>query len=1029
MKISKAAILATTALSALASTAHAQTAPAPAQQSDALAPQTGDAATQSPPADIVVVGSQIRGSKVTEALPVSVLDANQIAATGAVSGDELIRSIPQMGDVDFNSANNPQTSNAARGDVNSIDLRNLGAGNTLVLINGRRMVQHPVSQAGIANVPVLTYNSNALPIAGLERLEVLRDGAAAIYGADAVAGVVNVVLKDDYDGLSLNAKYGGAEGTHLREYSTNFLAGKNFGQGRGNITVMGEFTHRTPELASDEPYTATGNLTSLFQDVPGYEDSTDPENRSSYTPFANFSVLNGNAVKQNGKTITSGAGAFHIQPDTVDGCTAELGQGMCLAKGSISYGKNPDLRFDDAVGTTVRSGINRMNLYATGHYDLTDHVTFFTELGYYHANSHAVQPPVILLNTLTVPASNYWNPFGATTLPDGSANPNRLSGLNNVPASGLPVTLTRYRFVDTGPQYVDVTGHQSRFVGGFKGDLAGFDWEAALTYSEAKSVDLSDAVNSTMLQQSLALSTPDAYDPFNGGGCGTNYSVGDCTPSAQAGIKPFLFKLRREDRTTLTVADAKASRPDLLSLPGGDLGLAVGIEFRHETQEDNRDPNLDGTIDFVDSVTGATNPSNVSAVSPTPDTFGSRNVISAYGELAVPVISPDMHVPLVRNVEVQLAGRFEHYSDFGSIFRPKAAAAWDIVDGLRIRGSWSKGFRAPNLEQLHAAQYARLATNNDYLRCEADVRTGRIANFNACSEPVGYSIRVAGNPDLQPERSTDRSVGIVLQPHFIPSRFGHVTITADYWEIKQQGIVGQFGGSNALVLDYLLRQQGSSNPNVVRAAPNADDAAFFAGTGIDPAGQVLAVNDQFVNLLPQTVRGLDLAFLYSLHHTRIGSFDFSVNAARLLKFSRSNGDAVDQLYQARRDGDIDAATPLTSSSNLLANGGRPKWKLSTSLTWSMGPVQVGAFGKYTGVVYDHGFLSDDGQPYRIPGQFTANLYVQYKFAKDSALHGARFRIGARNITDEQPPISAGGYYGALYQPYGRYLYASFGFSL
>ncbi|MGN6619689.1 MAG: TonB-dependent receptor plug domain-containing protein, partial [Sphingomonas sp.] len=238
MRISKAAILATTALSAFASVAHAQTAPAPTQQSDTPVPQTGDAATQAPPPDIVVVGSQIRGSKVTEALPVSVLDANQIAATGAVSGDELIRSIPQMGDVDFNSANNPQTSNAARGDVNSIDLRNLGAGNTLVLINGRRMVQHPVSQAGIANVPVLTYNSNALPIAGLERLEVLRDGAAAIYGADAVAGVVNVVLKDDYDGLSLNAKYGGAEGTHLREYTTNFLAGRNFGQGRGNITVM-----------------------------------------------------------------------------------------------------------------------------------------------------------------------------------------------------------------------------------------------------------------------------------------------------------------------------------------------------------------------------------------------------------------------------------------------------------------------------------------------------------------------------------------------------------------------------------------------------------------------------------------------------------------------------------------------------------------------------------------------------------------------------------------------------------------------
>ncbi|HEU4958860.1 MAG TPA: TonB-dependent receptor [Sphingomonas sp.] len=1024
MTISKAAILATTALTALASAAHAQTAPA-----NPPAPQVGDAAAQPPAPDIVVVGSQIRGSKVTEALPVSVYDGNQIAATGAVSGDELLRSIPQMGDVDFNPANNPQTSNAARGDVSSIDLRNLGPGNTLVLINGRRMVQHPVSQAGIANVPVLTYNANALPVAGLERLEVLRDGAAAIYGADAVAGVVNVVLKDDFDGLRLNAKYGGAEGTHLREHTTNFLAGKNFAGGRGNITLMGEFTHRTPMLASDEPYTATGNLTSLFDDVPGYEDSTDPENRSSYTPFANFSVLTGKAIKRNGKTITSGAGAFHIQPDSVDGCTVELANGMCIAKGSISYGKNPDLRFDDAVGTTVRSGINRMNLYGTGHYDLSDHVTAFAEVGYYHATSHRVQPPVILLNSLTVPASNYWNPFGATTLPDGSPNPNRLSGLSGVPAEGLPITLTRYRFVDTGPQYVDVTGHQSRFVGGFKGDLAGFDWETALTYSEAKSVDLSDAVNSTLLQQQLALATPDAYNPFNGGGCGANHSVGDCTPSSAAGIAPMMFKLRRADRTTLTLADLKASRADLLALPGGNLGLAVGVEFRHETQEDQRDPNLDGTNIFTDAVTGETNLSNVAAVSPTPDTFGSRNVMSAYGELAVPVISPDMHVPLVRNIELQLAGRYEHYSDFGSIFRPKVAGAWDVVDGLRLRGSWSKGFRAPNLEQLHAGEYGRLATNNDYLRCEADVRSGRTAKFDECSEPVGYSIRVAGNPDLQPERSTDKSVGIVLQPHFIPRRFGRVTITADYWEIRQKGIVGQFGGSNSLALDYLLRQQGSSNPNVVRSAPNADDVAFFAGTGIDPVGQVLTINDQFVNLLPQKVRGLDLAFIWSLHHTAIGDFDFHVNAARLLEFSRSNGPAVEQLYAARRAGEIDAATPLTNSEVLLANGGRPKWKLSTSLTWSKGPVQIGAFGKYTGPVYDHGFLSDDGEPFRVDDQFTANLYVQYRFSRKSALHGARFRIGARNITNEKPPISAGGYYGALYQPYGRYWYASFGFSL
>ncbi|WNO53632.1 TonB-dependent receptor domain-containing protein [Stakelama saccharophila] len=1028
MTMIKTAILATSSLCAVAAApALAQTAPAGRTAEQPAATDTDDTEYSG---EIVVVGTQIRGSKVTEALPVSIIDAKDIDATGAVSGDELLRTIPQMGDVDFNSSNGPQTSNTARGDINSIDLRNLGAGNTLVLINGRRMVQHPVSQAGIANVPVLTYNANALPVAGIQRLEVLRDGAAAIYGADAVAGVVNVVLKDDFEGLRLNARYGLAEGTHLHEFNTNMLAGTNFGGGRGNVTVMGEYTHRTAELASDQPYTETGDLRPYFADDPAYADSTSPDNRSSYTPFANFSVVGNRGVIQNGETITSGAGSFHIQPDTTDGCTTPLPSGVCLASGSLSYGRHRELRYDDAYDTTVKPSVDRINLYLNGHYDLTDHITAFAEAGYYRAVSHAKQPPVIALNEITVPASNYWNPFGATTLPDGSLNPNRLPGLDNVPGEGLPVTLTRYRFIDTGPQYVDVTNHQARFVGGLRGDVAGFDWETALTYSEAKAEDVSDNVNSTALQQQLALATPDAYDPFNGGGCDGDPNIGDCTPSSQAAIDPILFRMRREDRTTLTQAQAKLSRPDLFQLPGGPVGIALGLGFRHETQADDRDPNLDGTNSFTDSVTGTTNESNVIAVSPTPDTFGSRNVFSAYGELAVPVISKDMHVPLVRSIELQLAGRYEHYSDFGGIFRPKIAGSWDVISGVRLRASWSKGFRAPNLEQLHAAEYARLDTNNDYIRCEADLRAGRIDNFNDCSEPVGFSVRVAGNPDLQPEKSEDRSVGIVLQPHFIPERFGRVTFTADYWEIKQRGIVGQFGGRNSLVLDYLDRVRGTSNSNVVRDNPTADDVAFFAGTGIDPVGEVTSVNDEFVNLLPQTVRGLDLAFLYALHGTSVGDFDLKVNAAHLMKFSRDTGDQVAELFDARDAGEINAAVPLSNAENLLARGGRPKWKVTSSLTWSLDQFEIGALGKYTGVIYDHSFLSDDGVPYRVGSQFTANLYLQFTVDDDRGpLSGMRFRLGARNITDEQPLISQGGYYGSLYQPYGRYLYASAGVSL
>src|SRR5690606_18515244 len=135
---------------------------------------------------VVVVGSHIRGAPTTDALPVVVLGAEEIDAAGAISGDELMRSIPQMGDVLFDASNNPQTSNAARGDVNSVNLRSLGVGNTLVLLNGRRLVQHPTSQgtSDTGTVPVQSFNSNAIPVSGLDRMEVLLDGAAAIYGAD-----------------------------------------------------------------------------------------------------------------------------------------------------------------------------------------------------------------------------------------------------------------------------------------------------------------------------------------------------------------------------------------------------------------------------------------------------------------------------------------------------------------------------------------------------------------------------------------------------------------------------------------------------------------------------------------------------------------------------------------------------------------------------------------------------------------------------------------------------------------------------
>lgn len=1003
------AVLLISAGAALAQDATPQSTPA----------QEGEAAQVE---DIVVVGSQIRGASTTAALPVTVVTQEEIIATGAVSGDDLLRSIPQMGDVLFSSANNPQTSNAARGDVNSVNLRSLGVGNTLVLLNGRRIVQHPTSQgtSDTGTVPVLSYNSNAIPVSGLERLEVLLDGAAAIYGADAVAGVVNTVLQQDFDGLEMKAQYGGAEGTHRREFTFGMFAGKDFE--RGNLSGFLDYTNRTAQQASDEPYTASDDRRSLFANVPGYENSTDTDGRSSYTAWANFQTPF--QVRRGTTALTTGAGAFHNQPSSF-GCTAPVGGDVCLASGNISYsGAGRELRYDAARGTTQSPDIERLNLFVSGHYDLDNGVTAFGELGYYTASTQNIQPPTILLNPLWIPASNYWNPFGPVTFADGTRNPNRLAGLTNVPTAGTAVKLVRYRFNDLGAQMVDVDNWQSRFLGGLRGEWRGFDWESALLYSEAEATDSSNAVNLTALQANLALSTPDAYNPFSGG-CVNDTSFGDCTPSSQAAIDAITTDLTRVSKTTLALWDFKVSRPDVFTLPGGPVGMALGVEARRETQRDDRDADLDGTNVFRDSVSGEISQSNIAAVSSNPDTYGKREVYSAYVEFAVPVVSPEMNIPLVRSLDFQLAGRYEHYSDFGDVAKPKIAMAWDLVEGVRVRGSYSEGFRAPNLEQTNAAQYGRLSTNNDYIRCEADLRLGRITNFNQCSQPASASLLVSGNPELQPEESRNQSIGLVLQPWFIPEQFGRFTFTLDRWKIEQEKIVGLLGAQSNVVLDYLNILNGTRNDNVNRAAVTADDIAFFQGSGITPVGQIVSVEDQFINLLPQTVEGLDIGLQWRLRGTPWGNFRASVNAAHLTKFDRSPGPLVESLFAAREAGQINANTPLPISQTLLARNGRPEWRVTGSFTWSQGPWQVGAFTQYNSAVTETGFLSAQGDPWQVDSQITGNLYGQYEFGDNAGFaSGTTVRLGARNITDEQPPLTSSGYLGALYNPYGRYWYAN-----
>jgi iron complex outermembrane recepter protein len=974
------------------------------------------------PADIVVVGSQIRGSKVTAALPVTVVDEAQIGATGATSGDELFRSIPQLGDVSFNSSYLPNSSNSARGDVGSINLRNLGVGNTLVLLNGRRVVNHPTSRADDNLVPVLTVNTNAIPVFGLERMEVLRDGAAAIYGSDAVAGVVNTVLKTDYEGVELEGQVGWGEGSSLFETNTHLLAGRNLGD-RGNITLFASYDKREGVMASDFDYTRTNDLRSLFAGT-RFEGSTSLDGRSTITPWGSFQTVGNTIVRQGTTALTNTSGQFHIQPTSFTGCPTGgagiIGGTNCVATGTSSAAAIRELRFDSplAFNTNVTPNIRRINLFMNGHYELGGGVELFGEAGYYNGKSNSLQASTGTLSSgpLTIAANAYYNPFGPT------GSPNRLPGITAA-AAGQAITLTSYNFADVGPNHVDVLNTQYRLLAGLRFDALGLQWETAGLYSEARVRDRSDGISQTLLQRQINLTTPDAYNPFNGSGL-TPPSGSDNMPSSAASIAAIKVKTTRISKSTLAMWDIKGSTTHLLSLPGGDIGLAIGGEVRRETQNDDRDARLDGTIQFTDSITGAVNGSDLIGTSPSPDTSGRRTVAAAYMELAVPVVSPEMNIPLIRNIELQLAGRFEHYSDVGSVAKPKVAAAWDIVRGLRVRGSYAEGFKAPNLEQINATMVTRSNTRTDYVRCEAQLRTGAISSFANCSQGFATTARRSGNPDLKPEQSKTWTVGVVMEPHFLDSAIGRLTFTADYWHVDQKGMVGLFGEGNALINDYLLRVQGSSDPNVIRAAPTAEDNALFAGSGLAPVGRVLYVNDKYVNLLPQEASGVDLSMNWRLPDFGAGRITFNANAAYLDKFFLDPSPPIQNLIAARAAGTINAGTNIADAGDLVRQNGKPRWKVTGSLTWEKGPFQIGGFTQYTSDVDDTGLLDSAGAAWLIEDRMTFNLYGQITVGKRDDGGRYRLRIGVRNLTNEAPPLSSNGFLGSLYSPYGRYWYAN-----
>ena len=952
--------------------------------------------------EVVVTGSQIKGAKITGSLPVSVITGLDIEAIGADSGEDLLESIAEQGLNYFNEAEDASGGvNASRGDVGAYNLRNLGVGNSLTLLNGRRLVNSPGYQTELIGgdyVPTVSVNSNLIPVSGIERLEILRDGASAIYGADAVAGVINNVLQTDFEGLNVTARVSAYD--HFSAEDTKITAkwGSFFNEGATNVSVFFDHYDRENINAQEDPRWGAGDHRPFVDDDSPWKTSTAFRNLSSNSLYGQFDMVS--SSEHSGESYnhlwTDSNGEFEIFPLGDDKCTNrghplfDTGYGTCIAQDG-----NGALRSNFWGPTDVRSELVRTNAVMFINHDMGNGIESFTELAFYRSDSDRTAHASYAFSSSKhrVGADNYYL--------------NQLMvDVDGVPTAifeGKPLYIDNYRYEER-QRMVNVEKETYRFLQGFRGTNGDWDWETAFVTSKATSDDItSNRMSNNLLKEALNDPTPAAYNPFSAG--------------VDSNIERTLIDVYRKGSSELTMVDFKMSNNEFFELPSGDIAVLVGAEYRDEEIVDDRDPRLDGTITYTD-YEGDTYPlvADVLNSSPTGDVSGSRDVLSVFAEMQIPVND---------RVNMQLALRNEDFSDYGSSTVGKLAIGMDIAPWLDFRASVSTAFRAPNIIQVNEKTVVRSGTRYD--RAAFQVNAVQSVD-NVIDSDSRYTIQrmATGAENLEAEESDNTSYGLVLTPT------DNLIITIDSWSIEKDKTIGLFGRENQTVNDMLLRFANGTNncdtfagdPLVVREAADEGDAAGFAAAGVCPFGDIKFIKNEYTNMALRTVEGTDLGIYYGIE-SDIGNFDVRYIGTFLDKFEQeASGDFA--ALQAKKDsGEIPDSIPLKGFGDLLGKDGVYDNKHTLRVSWDKGPYRVSLFGLKKGSFEQTSLGLIDGKPYIVPSMTTLNLTLSYDFELND--HDARIRFAVKNLKDERAPTADRyyGYYADAHQDYGKNYYLDF----
>jgi iron complex outermembrane recepter protein len=861
---------------------------------------------------IEVTGSSIKRVQDEGSSPVQVIKAQDLVKLGITSAEQLLANISANGNgidglvtnqgSDFlNSTGKKGPNNGASG----ASLRGLGTEYTLVLLNGRRVATHALNGSSV--------DLNSIPLAAIDRVEILKDGASAIYGTDAIGGVINFILKRDYKGF---------EATAFGDVTQH---------GDGNIfraSLLGGFG----DLATDRfnvmtslTYDTNDRLRGKQRDFHnGYQPNRGLAPDTTGTPYANIGQAGGTALGSRFTLAGSTQTYNRVNLLALQGKCNTISD-MSPYRGDITgfNNNNQACAYDYGKQWSLLQPVDRTNLISRGSLAISaDHTAFVEVVA--SRNKSAVEYTPIQITNQNYPAfikdpsgNNIRSPYyqDLTGL---------VPGFNNQLAERI-----RWRCLECGPRQQDTTTDAFRVLAGLEGNLSGWDYKFGLSSSESKATTLLGDGNMIIDKINAALATG-LINPFLLPGQSQTQQAMDLINGAKAkGLGLYGGK------AAVKQVDGSASK-ELFTLPAGPLAAAFGFDIRKEEYRFKEDQSNQPAI------SGVTAPSSLNKVD--------REIKAVYGELQIPV---------VKNLDLQLAVRYDKYSDVGSTTNPKVAAKWQPVPQVGFRSSYSTGFHAPDFNSLYGGDSTGQFNSdiNDPINCP----TGK--------EATGCGIRPTiigkSNTNLKPEKSKQWSVGVLVQPA------PWFSASVDLWQIELTDRIGAISGQ-LLISRY-------------------DQYARFVIRDAD--GEIDSIVSPTFNLGGDKTRGADIN-LNGNWKTDVGQFAATLEGTYTSSFKSRFSDADPYAELVGKFGDT------TNGFNLHV-----RWKHAANITWSQGPWSTTLSQNYTGGYqaerdgFGSGFTAA-GSPDRIKSYTLYNLTGTYTGIKNLSI-----TAGIKNLFDTKPSFS------------------------